>query len=451
MFTTKRNLGRIGLGALALTFVLALRGDTLQEGAANTPRVEWDERAEVARGEAHRGPWRQNESEFHFVDDPTAAIDGEGRVGVVWANQAALDIFFQLFEPDGTPRFEEPVNVSRSPDIFSWLPRVRFSPGDPARIDVLWQEIVFSGGSHGGEIFFARSLDGGRTFSEPLNLSNSPAGAGKGRLDAQSWHNGSLDLAVGPQGELYAAWTEYEGALWLSRSTDAGATFSEPLHIAGDDDVPARGPALAVGPRGFVHVAWTVGEDPAADIRLARSTDAGQTFTEPHVVAGEGHADSPKLAVDRAGILHLVYAESAEGRGGGYRLHYANSPEGEYDFAPPREIAARPDEEIDSVHFPALHLDGSDNLYVLWELFPDRRRRPQGLGLTYSTDGGRHFAPPTVVPGSADPEFGRNGGLQGLLMNKLAVNRQGTLAVVNSTFQPDETSRIWLFRGRLRE
>ncbi len=89
------------------------------------------------------------------MDDPTVAIDGEGRVGVVWADQAVQDIFFQLFEPDGTPRFEEPVNVSGSPDIFSWLPRVRFSPGDPARIVILWQEIVFSGGSHGGEIFFA--------------------------------------------------------------------------------------------------------------------------------------------------------------------------------------------------------------------------------------------------------------------------------------------------------
>jgi hypothetical protein len=38
---------------------------------------------------------------------------------------------------------------------------------------VLWQEIVFSGGSHGGEIFFARSRDGGQTWSAPAIVPDS--------------------------------------------------------------------------------------------------------------------------------------------------------------------------------------------------------------------------------------------------------------------------------------
>jgi hypothetical protein len=53
-----------------------------------------------------------------------------------------------------------------------------------------------------------------------------------------------------------------------------------------------------------------------------------------------------------------------------------------------------------------------------------------------------------VVPGSADPALGVNGGQQGLLMSKLAVNGAGTVAVVNSTFARDEASHVWLFRGR---
>lgn len=39
-------------------------------------------------------------------------------------------------------------------------------------IAVLWQEFVFSGGSHGGEAFFSRSTDGGRTFSGPNRFLN---------------------------------------------------------------------------------------------------------------------------------------------------------------------------------------------------------------------------------------------------------------------------------------
>ncbi|MCZ6743698.1 MAG: hypothetical protein O7D31_03320, partial [Alphaproteobacteria bacterium] len=91
---------------------------------------------------------------------------------------------------------------------------------------------------------------------------------------------------------------------------------------------------------------------------------------------------------------------------------------------------------------------GEDSIYVIWELFPSRRNYPRGLGLTYSRDGGRTFAAPSVVPGSADPALGVNGSQQGFLMRKLAVNGAGALAVVNSTFKRNRASRIWLFRGQ---
>jgi hypothetical protein len=116
-------------------------------------------------------------------------------------------------------------------------------------------------------------------------------------------------------------------------------------------------------------------------------------------------------------------------------------------FEQPREISG-PQTEFESRHFPALSVDDADNLYVLWERFPGRRIRPIGLGFVCSNDGGRTFASPSVVPGSADPELGFNGNQQGLLMRKLAVNGAGAIAVVNSTFKRSETSHVWLFRGQ---
>jgi hypothetical protein len=80
---------------------------------------------------------------------------------------------FQIYDRNGKPRLNEPVNVSRSPTVFSWLPRVVLSPKHLNEVFILWQEIVFSGGSHGGEVFFARSRDGGASFNAPINLSNS--------------------------------------------------------------------------------------------------------------------------------------------------------------------------------------------------------------------------------------------------------------------------------------
>jgi hypothetical protein len=41
-----------------------------------------------------------------------------------------------------------------------------------------------------------------------------------------------------------------------------------------------------------------------------------------------------------------------------------------------------------------------------------------------------------------------NGSQQGLLMDKLAVNASGTVAIVNSSFQPGTRSAVWLTTSR---
>jgi len=431
------------LAAALCAMPVSSQGDSLP--------MNWSERIEVASGKAIRGPWRMNESVWHFVDDPAVAITDQGNAGVVWADHTRHDLLFQVFAPDGRARFAKPVNISRSPGIFSWLPRVIMTSVHPEEVYVLWQEIIFSGGTHGGEILFARSNDGGKTFSEPLNLSNTIAGAGKGRLTRDIWFNGSMDLARSAGGILYAAWTEYEGALRFSRSTDQGGGFSEPKLIAGGrGELPARGPSLAVGPGGEVHLVWTVGEEPAADIHYATSTDQGQSFGSPRtIVESKGYSDAPKIAVDNRRIIHLVYAEGPAGPLQRYHIRYARSKEGDGKFQDPEEISGAHSKRFQSVGFPYLDLDGRGNLYVLWELFPDGGFFSQGLGLTFSGDGGKIFASPVVVPGSLDSKLGFNGSQQGLFMKKLAVNKAGEMAIVNSTFNPQKSSHVWLIRSRV--
>ncbi|TVR47575.1 MAG: exo-alpha-sialidase [Puniceicoccaceae bacterium] len=409
----------------------------------------WNDPIEVAKGEAHQGPWRMNDSDFRYVDDPSVFIEASGSLGVVWVDQEQQGVRFQRFDADGTHRFESPVDVSQTPGIFSWMPRLAFAEEEdgPGRVFVLWQEIVFSGGSHGGEIFFAASSDGGRSFQTPVNLSNTTAGAGKGRLTRRSWHNGSLDLALDPAGTLYAAWTEYEGRLWLARSSDGGASFSEPVHLAGNDAQPARSPSIAVGPDGALALAWTIGEDPQADIRVMTSADGGDSFSEPvRVASSRGHADAPKLALAPDGTLHLVYAEGDPRSPASYRILYTRSKDGPGAFEDARVVSRMAGAE--GAHFPSLAADAEGRVFLAWEHFPANRGHRLGLGFTVSTDHGRSFAPADVIPGSDDPVFGANGGRQGLLVNRIAANATGDLAVAQSYFHRSEHSAIRLFHGR---
>jgi hypothetical protein len=392
-----------------------------------------------------------NDSKFLYVDDPTAHIRADGSVAVAWVDNRRKDVFFRSFGPDGEPRLDEPVNVSNTPEVFSWLPRLVRSP-DGREVFLLWQEIVFSGGTHGGEAFFARSTDGGRTFSDPLNLSETTAGCGKGRLTAERWDNGSLDLVRASAGTLYAAWTEYQGPLRLSRSTDGGASFSSPTHVAGSNASPARGPSLAVGPNGTLTLAWTVGEDASADIHIARFTDGGRTIEAAEIPQDtDGHSDAPKITVGNDGTLHLVYAESPKGPFRTYHVRYTRRPKGRAAFTAPVTLSGPSAFPSESAHFPQLALAGAERLLVAWDRYIDARKRPRGLAFTASIDGGRSFREPSLVPGTGDRTLGVNGSLQGQLMRKLDANARGSVAVVNSRFRSGQASQVRLVLGALAD
>ena len=351
--------------------------------------LAWQGGTEIAAGGGTRGPWRQNDSRYEYVDDPTVAFHGGDPV-VAWVDQARKDVFLGG------------VNVSRSPETLSWLPRLEVTPGRPAVFHLLWQEILFTGGSHGGDILYARSTDGGKTFSAPLNLSGgSKAGDGKGRTSRERWHNGSLDIAAAPDGTVVAAWTEYEGRLLLAVSRDSGETFSAPEHVGGSDERPARAPSLAFAPDGELHVAWT----------------DGNIHVNGETIERNAYADAPKIAFDPKGRLHLAWSEDG-------RVMYRRGLEA------PRVVAKGA--------FPSLGLDARGGVYLAWEL-------ARGVGFAYAGDGGRVFAVTAPIPGSAREP---SGGLQGKLMDKLAVTSDGSkVAVVHSTFTNGERSRIWLFRA----
>lgn len=434
----------VAVGIVWLARIAVERADPPRPPVAVPPAdmpVHWFGQHLVAQGAAHIGPWRMNESDWRYVDDATVAMTDRGVIGVAWVDQARKAVLLQVYEPDGSERFAAPVDVSRSPDTFSWLPRLAFGDDDGRQVHMLWQEIIFSGGSHGGDILYSRSLDGGRRFGAPRNLSDSPAGAGKGRQSADQWVNGSLDMLLGPEGEVWAAWTEYEGALRLARSKNGGRNFSTPLHIAGSDARPARAPALAATKDQLV-VAWTFAEDAAADLHMAVSDDGGLSFSEDFAVASSAeHADAPALAVDRRGRWHLAFTTRDGGAGGVPGLRYGTSddPRAGFQTAP-----------VDSglawgAAYPALAIDSADRVVLLWQHFPEPEARPRGLGWAAQSRDGESL---TAGQPLLKPEEGAfNGGLQGSLGRKLAVADDGRIAVVNSHFRPGRVSSVELLPG----
>ena len=419
--------------------------ESVDEPTEPDPKFEWESPKTVATGPADVGPWRMNRSKFHYVDDPAVAFAPNGDIGLTWVDNEKQTLFFQRYRTD-VGELTEPVAVSDSPDIFSWLPRIAF--GSEGTIYILWQEIKFTGGSHGGEALIARSTNGGESFEAPVNLSNSKAGDGKGRLTKKLWHNGSLAMAVGADNRVYAAWTEYEGRLLFARSTNAGKSFDSPVHVAGDQETPARGPTMVADEDGSIYLAWTSGGAPSADIRFSQSTDEGKSFEPPTgLVTGEQLADGPKLALDDDGGLHLAYGISQGGLKGQYRIEYRRKPDDAESFGEPKRVVRPSPRELHSTRFPHIQTV-DDSVFIIWERYEDSNRHPMSLGYSYSLNRGETFASPRLLPGSNAPA-GINGSLQGMLMQKLAVSPNGEIAVTNSRFRNEKYSQIQLIRGSL--
>src|SRR3569623_1820143 len=49
--------------------------------------VVWRTKIEIAHGRGERGPWRQNDSRYDYVDDPAVAIDSRGQIALAWVDQ----------------------------------------------------------------------------------------------------------------------------------------------------------------------------------------------------------------------------------------------------------------------------------------------------------------------------------------------------------------------------
>jgi hypothetical protein len=154
------------------------------------------------------------------------------------------------------------------------------------------------------------SRDGGETFSVPsviAILAGPPGNLPNTEFILYPFASSDADRSTGPhRGNLYTVWagsadaypdrgSRLPGTIWLSRSTDTGATWSAPQRVSD----PATGrdamfPSLAVdAANGDLIIAWLDRTDDPGNrysrIYATRSSDGGETFAPPR--AFTSHVD----------------------------------------------------------------------------------------------------------------------------------------------------------------
>jgi hypothetical protein len=140
---------------------------------------------------------------------------------------------------------------------------------------------------------FSYSADGGLSYRPPVTIHDQGANIG-------------IIPMVGPGGVVHAVWTRVNqngGQIVAARSTDGGDTWSAPVVVAalqpaGVADARTGGiiPTAAIDPkRGDLYVAWQdsrFSTQATPQIVLSRSRDGGQTWSPPQRVS-DGPLDAP--------------------------------------------------------------------------------------------------------------------------------------------------------------
>jgi hypothetical protein len=182
-------------------------------------------------------------------------------------------------------------------------------------------------------IMFSRSTDGGETFSEPL-----PVSSGEGR--ATESH-----IAVDASNRIHVVWVDESGGdfqIFYSRSTDEGQSFSEPFNVSDDAGEEFHKPYVAAS-GDTVYVAYQRDSGRSKQVLLVRSSNAGESFSDAEQVSqaepGRGRAHSPAIAFDSEGRLHIVWIDTTVVGNDEGLLYYSNTRNGT-SFAPQQVLIA---------------------------------------------------------------------------------------------------------------
>ncbi|MDQ6737913.1 MAG: hypothetical protein M3Z30_09465, partial [Gemmatimonadota bacterium] len=268
-------------------------------------------------------------------------------------------------------------------------------------------------------IFVRRSLDGGKSWEKNAVSVDAIATApvipfeDKPYIIADNTHSSFA-------GNLYIGWTEFtldKSVILFARSTDGGATWSAPARIstkAGlprDDNGDVEGFTGAVGADGTLYVAWSDGNS----IVFTSSRDGGKTFAKSRPIVSTAPSyfnipsvdrsnGFPQLGIDpRRQRLFLTWSDY---RNGDVDIFSSTSVDAGATWSAALRINDDPIHNGSDQYFQWLAVDPTDGAanVVFYDRRADSTNRAARIFLARSVDGGRTYRNYPWNPVASDAE-----------------------------------------------
>jgi hypothetical protein len=312
---------------------------------------------------------------------PSLAVNKNGttRVYVVYHDDSNdINQAYLIHSKKKTKFKKKPANITpHQGGAFS--PRIALDSSEA--LNVVWGD----GKEPGLKVVYLRSIDQGETFTQPLVLS----GASTTALEPE--------IAVGPDDGINVVWQDQDSGvseIRFARSTDQGLTFSAAKRVSTGEG-NAIEPQIVADSEGRLNVVWVDESSGSAQAYFSRSTDHGETFSEPVNVSNKPDANIHKpVAAVFGNTVYIAYQDGdLFGEDNGDRQVYlATSNDAGLTFEEGRKVS-RADGQCGRAHSPAMVVDSSGTLHIVWiDASVVRPCADEGILFYCRTENGRRFS-----------------------------------------------------------
>ena len=246
---------------------------------------------------------------------PSVAVDIDGNVHVV-GHYGILEPVYYFRSTDGGASFTGPVQINDSTGGSFPLVPLSIAVDRNGVIHVVWDDYR-NGGSP--DIYYANSSDGGLSFTPNVKVNDSV-----GTEKSQTYPS----LAVDNNGNIHVAWLDFrsgEADIYYAKSTDGGLSFSTNVKVndVGAGTARYHDPTIAVDSQGHIHVVWVAKHGEIMGIFYAESADGGVSF-RPSVRVNDDIGGAGKFAsqvtVDSNDLVHVIWSDK---RGGDLDIYHS--------------------------------------------------------------------------------------------------------------------------------
>lgn len=303
-------------------------------------------------------------TELRCATKVTPAFAPDGTLWLAWMAGGRISV---ASSKDRGKTFSTPVAVVDQPLALDWGPDARPKMVVDRHNRIVIAFSIFRDKNFNGEVLYTRSVDGGHSFAKPVPITPNTESQRFEQLALDA--DGSVFVAwldKRNRAQARADDRSYNGAgLFVAWSKDGGGTYSESrmvkdntceccriavafaglgrpavlfrnifpdsvrdhaivtfrdpatpgeiYRVSHDDwkteSCPHQGPSLAISPRGTYHAVWFTGGGVRKGLFYARSTDGGQTFSEPMAVGRPDRNASRPYVLASASDTAIVWKE----------------------------------------------------------------------------------------------------------------------------------------------